>query len=77
MDGSASSEGEEGEEGDFLFYEGATIVGWIDADCYVCAWKRGHVKWPNAAMGHTLDMDSDDLVAECVLESNVRHRRES
>ena len=34
----------------FIFIENLTVVGTIEADCYVCAWRDGHPKWPAAAM---------------------------
>ena len=35
---------------EFMFIQGMTVVGTVNADCAVCAWREGHEKWPHALL---------------------------
>ena len=66
---------------DFLFYEGIIVVGHITADCCVCAWNEGHLKWPKADMAVVVTplefgQDEFDVPDRCMIESS-RLRREA
>ena len=34
----------------WIFIEGMQVVGFVEADCLVCAWREGHAQYPNAVM---------------------------
>ena len=58
----------------FLFYLNDTIVGWVNADCCVCAWRDGHLRWPIASMAVTLD--GGTLTGEmCIVAANNKKRQ--
>ena len=34
----------------WIFIEDTQVVGFVEADCLVCAWREGHPKFPSAIM---------------------------
>lgn len=63
------------DDGDYLFYEGYAIVYRIVADCFVCAWKDGHPRFPRALMAVTFAMEPSDLKRPtCHCETKGRGR---
>ena len=61
------------DDGDYLFYEGDTIVYRCTADCFVCAWKDGHPRFPKALMAVAFIMEPSDRQRECGCESRAYH----
>ncbi len=45
----------------WIFIEQLKVIGTVDADCCVCAWREGHTKYPNAVMaGLTYPVEGND-----------------
>ena len=38
------------EPAQWIFIEDMRVVGFVEADCVVCAWRDGHPRYPNAIM---------------------------
>lgn len=55
---------------DYLFYEGQSIVYRLSADCFICAWKDGHPRWPNATLAVVCPMEPADLKRQCQCSPN-------
>jgi hypothetical protein len=50
---------------EYFFFVGELIVGWTGADCWICAWKDGHYRWPLARMAVVLELEPADLNRPC------------
>ena len=63
----------------FMFFEDIIVVGHIAADCCVCAWNEGCLKWPKADMAVVITplefgRDEFDVPDRCMIESNHLRR---
>jgi hypothetical protein len=52
-------------DGEYLFFVGFVIVGWSNADCWVCAWKEGYAQWRDCRMALAREYEASDAEVKC------------
>ena len=66
------------DDSNFFFFIGDRIVGHVQADCCVCAWRQGRVKFPGTRMASEITLPNGQGLGfvedQCIHEANRRLR---